>query len=178
METGLSSLLAFMSTGQCSLTRAFLDDLAATRPNKMHFASLDDCVNIFTAAENRQATLGEGYALKYCNLAIYGTANAWYSLHPTRKVGPNNWVELSIPDKFTPMFGVELGRSYMALLGALSHQDPATSDAPKIPWEDVIRWILGTELSSFGFGSGLAPCHESPGFYFFARRVHMDTDAS
>jgi hypothetical protein len=154
-ETGLYSLLVFMSTGQCSVTGDFLRDVAATRLNKMHFTTVDECINVFTAAENRGVALGAAYAFKYCNPAIYGTANGWYSLHPPKRLGPGRWIELTMREKFTPMFAVELGCSFINLLGPLAYQDPSTSDAPKIPWEDGFKWIVGTNLS--GFGSGLAP---------------------
>ncbi|KAJ7603665.1 hypothetical protein DFH06DRAFT_1350016 [Mycena polygramma] len=153
-ETGLSSLLVFMSTGQGSWTSDFLADMSQ-KPNKMHFSSLEECVEEFTVQENRQSTLAEAQQIRCCNPGIYGTANAWYSLHPSIRIGRNQYRSLTIREKFAPFFTVELGRSYRALLGPLADQDPETSDAPKIPWDDVLRWIVQTRLS--GFGSGLAP---------------------
>ncbi|KAJ6488697.1 hypothetical protein C8R47DRAFT_978432 [Mycena vitilis] len=153
-ETGLSSLLVFMSTGQGSWTSDFLADMSQ-KPNKMHFSSLEECVEEFTVQENRQSTLAEAQQIRCCNPGIYGTANAWYSLHPSIRIGRNQYRSLTIREKFAPFFTIELGRSYRALLGPLADQDPETSDAPKISWDDALRWIVQTRLS--GFGSGLAP---------------------
>jgi hypothetical protein len=152
--TGLASLLVFMSTGQCSLTSEFLKRMGR-RQKKFHFTSLDECVAEFEAAENDRTTFAPGQQIKFCNPAIFGTANAWYSLHPSIRIGPEKYLELTICQKFTPFFTPELGRSYEALIGLLKGQNPKTSDAPKIAWAEGLRWIVDTQLS--GFGSGLAP---------------------
>ncbi|KAJ6505108.1 hypothetical protein C8R45DRAFT_817527 [Mycena sanguinolenta] len=152
--TGLASRLVFMSTGQCSLTSEFLSRIAA-RPEKFYFTSLDNAVAEFDAVENDRATFAPAHQIKYCNPAIYATANPWYSLHPSIQIGPKQWVSLSIREKFSPFFSPELGRSYENLIGQLKGQDPSISGAPKITWAEALRWIVETRLG--GFGSGLAP---------------------
>ncbi|KAF7371391.1 hypothetical protein MSAN_00775600 [Mycena sanguinolenta] len=153
-ETGLYSLLAFMSTGQGSSTQDFLSQMEA-RPNKMHFTTVTECVEAFTVVENKNCMLPEAQKIKCCNPAIYGTANGWYSLTPSLSLGHGKYKPLTMLEKFTPQFSVELGRSYKALLGPLARQSPAETDAPRIRWEDALRWIVGTSLR--GFRSGLAP---------------------
>ncbi|KAK7064868.1 hypothetical protein R3P38DRAFT_3165866 [Favolaschia claudopus] len=144
-STGLSSLLAFMSTGQGCSTSDFLRRMEA-EPDKMHFPDLQACVARFEMEETKSESLGPN-SYKYCNQTIYGTANAWYSVHRTIRVGQNQWRELSIEEKFTPI--------YLALLGPLANQDPASSDAPRPEWHAVLSWIVNSGLN--GFGSGLAP---------------------
>ncbi|KAF8194812.1 hypothetical protein K438DRAFT_1587827 [Mycena galopus ATCC 62051] len=151
--TGLASLLVFMSTGQGSLTSEFILRMS-TRPGKFHFTSLDRAVAEFEAVENDTATFGDAQQIKFCNPAIYGTANAWYSLHPTIQSAPKQYRRLSIREKFTPFFSAALGQSFENLIGPLKQQDPSTSNAPKIAWTDALRWIVDTNLS--GFGTGLA----------------------
>ncbi|KAJ7096986.1 hypothetical protein C8R43DRAFT_1169236 [Mycena crocata] len=150
-KTGLSSLLAFMSTGQGTMTKGFLE----SKKDKMHFQSLQDCVSLFDSMETRNHTLDPAKQVKYFNPAIYGQANLWYSTHPRARVARNTYVELTLAEKFGPFFKEELQRSWSAFLGPLADQDPASSDAPRKSWEEVLRWILRSNLK--GFGSGLAP---------------------
>lgn len=152
--TGLSSLLVFMGTGQGTMTEEFLQ-LVKANEDKMHFTTLKACVDQFRAIETRNATLGEAAAIKYDNPAIYGQPNPWYSAHPTVRAGRNSYVTLSLFQKLSPYFVLELQRSWLAFLGPLANQDPAFSSAPKKSWADVIRWIVQSGLN--GFGSGLAP---------------------
>ncbi|KAF8174837.1 hypothetical protein K438DRAFT_1980029 [Mycena galopus ATCC 62051] len=120
--TGLASLLVFMSTGQGSLTSEFILRMS-TRPGKFHFTSLDRAIAEFEAVENDTATFGDAQQIKFCNPAIYGTANA-----------------------------CSTGQSFENLIGPLKQQDPSTSNAPKIAWADALRWIVDTNLSGFGTG--------------------------
>jgi hypothetical protein len=153
--TGLSSLLVFMGTGQGSSTSEFLGRMEL-KPNKMHFTSLEECVQEFTAWENRDANAAPAEKIKYCDATIYGQANSWYTLHPSIRDGHGGYLQLTILDKFKPIFASELHQSYQILLGPLAGQDPETSDAPKVSWEKVLHWIR-YESHISGFGSGLAP---------------------
>ncbi|KAJ7184074.1 hypothetical protein C8R46DRAFT_882627 [Mycena filopes] len=149
---GISSLLVFMGTGQGTMTKEFL----LGQPT-MLFNSLQACVELFSRMENRAAQ-DSATAIKYENPSIYGQVNGWYSVHPSIRVAENVWRHLSILEKFLPYFSEELRNSWLAFLGLLANRDPATTsevDAPRRSWEEVMRWIVHTNLS--GFGTGLAP---------------------
>ncbi|KAJ7107452.1 hypothetical protein C8R44DRAFT_885465 [Mycena epipterygia] len=152
--TGLSSLLVFMGTGQGSMTSEFLKTMKL-KEDKMHLRSVSLCIDLFSSMEARKGTLGPAGNLKYYNSAIYGQANSWYSLHPSIRIGPKLYRELTLPEKFEPYFSDEIQRSWIVFLGPLANEDPATSMAPRKTWEETLRWILQSKLS--GFGSGLAP---------------------
>ncbi|KAJ7433203.1 hypothetical protein B0H11DRAFT_771429 [Mycena galericulata] len=152
--SGLSSLLVFMGTGQGTMTADFLRFMSEKK-DKMHFTSLKGCVDQFSSIEARPTTLGPSAAMKCDNSAIYGQPNTWYTLHPSIRVGPDAWTNLSLQDKFEPYFAEELQRSWIAFLGPLANEDPVSSKVPRKSWEDVVKWILQSNLR--GFCSGLAP---------------------
>ncbi|KAJ7677149.1 hypothetical protein B0H17DRAFT_1139796 [Mycena rosella] len=132
-ETGLSSLLVFMGARQGSA-----------------------CIETFTVMENKASLQPATSRIKYNNPRIYGQPNSWYSLHPSVNVGRDEWVLLTLWQKFEPYFTDELGRSWRALLGPLADQDPQllSSDAKRMDWEDALRWILQSGISGFGSGLG------------------------
>jgi hypothetical protein len=120
-----------------------------------------DFADVFSEQEaynlppHRESRENLGDVVKYYNSVIYGQPNPWYTPYPSICVGPDCYRQLSIPEKFTPFFDHELQESYEHLLGPLAKQTPATSDALKVLWEDVLRWIVQSKLS--GFSTGLAP---------------------
>ncbi|KAJ7459115.1 hypothetical protein B0H11DRAFT_1737507 [Mycena galericulata] len=151
--TGFSSLLAFMGTGQGTMTTDFLQ-LLDRKDDKMHFASLKACVDEFRSVEARNTALGASATIKYDNPTIYGQANTWYTIHPSIRVARNVYINLSLEQKFEPYFSEELQRSWQAFLGLLADQDPASSDAPQKSWEDVVQWIVHSGVNGFGSGLG------------------------
>ncbi|KAJ7028878.1 hypothetical protein C8F04DRAFT_1265444 [Mycena alexandri] len=149
---GISSLLAFMGTGQGTMTRDFL-----LSRESMLFDSLQACVQVFSQMETRNVQ-DPTTAITYQNPSIYGQVNLWYSCHPSVLVGGNIYRLLTISEKFSPYFSEALRRSWLAFLGPLANRDPTTTpplEAPRRKWEEVFHWIVDSGL--MGFGSGLAP---------------------
>ncbi|KAJ6534714.1 hypothetical protein B0H10DRAFT_1732191, partial [Mycena sp. CBHHK59/15] len=151
---GFSSLLAFMGTGQGTMTAEFLQ-LIDNRDGKMHFTTLKACIDQFRAIETRNVTLADASAIKFDNPAVYGQPNSWYSAHPTVRAAHKKYVTLTLEEKFAPYFAPEIQRSWLAFLGPLADQDPALSSSSKKSWGDVALWIVQSGLN--GFGSGLSP---------------------
>ncbi|KAJ6550683.1 hypothetical protein DFH09DRAFT_901603 [Mycena vulgaris] len=153
-KTGFSSLLVFMGTGQGTMTSEFLARMQQ-RETRMHFSSAQACIELFSSMEAGRAALDPAMRIKYENAAIYGQANSWYTTHPSIRVDAVHTRRLSLAEKFEPFFADEIQRSWIAFLGPLADQDPATSDAPRKTWDETLRWIVQSNLP--GFGSGLAP---------------------
>ncbi|KAJ7026630.1 hypothetical protein C8F04DRAFT_1296445 [Mycena alexandri] len=136
--SGLSSLLVYMGTGQGSGTLEFLENRDVV-PGKMHFKSLNEAVEVFTVTENRAVSF-PNMEIKYENPCVYEQVNSWYSLHPKYSVRGQT-VELTIREKLGAYFEEELQTRWVALVGP---------DSPKPEWEDVLRWILHSELRGTG----------------------------
>ncbi|KAJ6478458.1 hypothetical protein DFH09DRAFT_951655 [Mycena vulgaris] len=152
-KTGISSLFVFMGTGQGTMTSEFLLRMEE-KPGKMHFVTLNDCIEQFQTIELWNQNLDPASRIQYENPAIYGQPNSWYTTHPTIREG-DKYRKLSMLEKFQPFFSDEVQRSWEAFLGLLANNDLSLSPTPQKSWEDVLRWIVQSGLS--GFGTGLAP---------------------
>ncbi|KAJ7063030.1 hypothetical protein C8F01DRAFT_984631 [Mycena amicta] len=143
---GLSSLLAFMGTGQGTMTEVFLNN------NSFDFVNKDACITVFTNAEAAQSITGLP-APKYKNTGIYGQQSTSYSAHPTLRIKGVKHT-FTLQEKFEPFFNPQLQHSYEAFLGTMANQDPRTYDGPRRSWAELLGWLHDQRLHGFGIGLG------------------------
>ncbi|KAJ7806095.1 hypothetical protein B0H14DRAFT_2382140 [Mycena olivaceomarginata] len=153
-KTGISSLLAYLGTGQGGKTSSLLNILA-TRANQMHFPTVEACVNQFREIQHINAgRANTAEHIQYDNPAVYGQPNTWFSAEPKQHNKCDEYFVVSLEEKFKPYFSSELQRSWEGFLGPLANADPAKCQDKKA-WGDVMGWILGQKLR--GFQTGLGP---------------------
>ncbi|KAJ7481129.1 hypothetical protein B0H11DRAFT_1724740 [Mycena galericulata] len=144
---GFSSLLAYMGTGQGSMTSQFLQN------NDMLFSSLDQCVETFRSAEIYNELQGPANALCIENKQIYGQPSNFLGLHPTIKLDDESTRKLELEEKFGQYFSADLQRNWENFIGPIANQDPEYYEGERVPWGDIISFLRMQKL--VGFGSGL-----------------------
>ncbi|KAJ6563441.1 hypothetical protein DFH09DRAFT_1279006 [Mycena vulgaris] len=135
---GISRLLAYMGTGQGNKTKSFVTSGMDKTKNRfpMLFKDLADCVDHFETVE-----LSNMYLLFDFHAPVIGKAGK------KRKS--------TVEEKFIPYFSSDVQTKWIAWLGALHGQDPATYQGRKNSWSSALTFIL--DLKILGFQSGLTP---------------------
>ncbi|KAJ6530964.1 hypothetical protein DFH09DRAFT_1409640 [Mycena vulgaris] len=148
-----------MGTGQGNKTKSFVTSGMDKTKNRfpMLFKDLADCVDHFETVElsnmyllsdfhavpGSRATRIPGYKQTY-NACIWGQASNHLLLQPS-----------TVEEKFIPYFSSDVQTKWIAWLGALHGQDPATYQGRKNSWSSALTFIL--DLKILGFQSGLTP---------------------
>ncbi|KAF8833739.1 hypothetical protein BDN67DRAFT_1072857 [Paxillus ammoniavirescens] len=141
---GISSILTFMSTGQGSMTKAFL------QKNNMEFNSLSECVATYTRALlNAQA---EGQSGLPCfNKEVWGQNCYHFGLRlPDSEAGGETLKSLTPSQKFPPFFEKSIQDDWTDFLGPLAGKDPRIETSKHQEWSKALEWIAKQDLLCFG----------------------------
>ena len=152
---GISALLAYMGTGQCSGTKGFLDK------NPGIFWDYQRCVTAFNDAksandfiyEGKRTTKkakGKGKRVKVFvdGMTRYDYMQIWGEPCNHLSVGGG------ITERFQPIFNQKIQERWETWLGPLAGKDPAEPEAAeKCGWMDALNFV--TDLGIKGFGRGL-----------------------
>ena len=139
---GISSILAFMSTGQGHLTADFIHQ------NEMAFTSMDACISFY----NRALKTG----LPCFDTRVWGPPCKHFGLCAADAPSPQG--NYPTPEeKFSPFFTQDVQKKWHKFLGpALSKNDPAAVQwSLKPTWDNALQWIA--EQGLVGFGSAGKP---------------------
>ena len=153
---GISALLAYMGTGQCSETKGFLNN------NQDIFWNYQRCVAAFDNAEsanrlvrdnNRpiQQAEEEGKRVKrfISGMTRYEFPQVWGQPSAHLMVGT-----AGAEEKFQPIFNRKIQEEWKKWLGSLAYKDPAQlQTAEKLQWIDALNFVI--HLGIKGFGRGL-----------------------
>lgn len=161
-QTGLSSLLSFMGTGQGWGTRKFLDMI--TQDNGFCCNSLDEIVELFQKPISMNAALfttgadGRHSAFVCCfDMSIWGQPTYLMSIRPTVFAGGRrqeiNSDSLVTPNdlqaKFEPYWTDRVQHAWVELLGGMHNQDPATWAGPRPNWTKTMEAIAALRIPLF-----------------------------
>ena len=154
---GISALLAYMGTGQCTATRGFLQD------NPDIFWEYKNCVNAFeTARSENDSVYNSNPIVKQAKAA--GKKHKKFIPGMKRYEFSQVWgqpcchlsVQGGIRERFQPIFETEIQDRWGEWLGSLLNKDPASvTSAEKRPWRDALEFVQGLGIK--GFASGLTP---------------------
>lgn len=159
-KTGLSSLLAWMSTGQGSdKTLAFINGLET-----FLFEDAAACVAAFEAviAANGAAVEAAGHWGKesshnidgfraFDNPTIYGAASNYLKAMYTTGTWPNKQ-QVTLWDKFSPFFEIYIIERWQDFLGPLYGVDPSEYRGNKRTWTQGLEFLIGLNLPGFKAG--------------------------
>ncbi|KAH7903426.1 hypothetical protein BJ138DRAFT_1120402 [Hygrophoropsis aurantiaca] len=140
---GVSSMFAYMSTGQGNLTSEFIESTS------MVFPDLNACVAAFSLAIHKGVVCS--------NMKIWGRTCRHMSAEPTKPSDTPGAprVKLTVREKFAEYFNKTVQDSWIELLGELAGEDPSSYNGPRPKYEDIRRWLDVHKLTCFG--SGLTP---------------------
>lgn len=160
-KTGLSSLLAWMSTGQGSdKTLAFIDGLET-----FLFEDVASCIAAFEAVMSANGAAVEaagkwgkasphaidGYRA-FDNPTIYGAASNHLKALYTMGTWSNKR-QVTLGDKFSPFFTATIIQRWQDFLGPLCDVDPCSFQGIKRTWTQGLEFLISLEL--LGFKAGL-----------------------
>jgi hypothetical protein len=178
--TGLSCLLAWMSTGQgTSRMRTFIDSLET-----FIFPSLEDCCQAFdnVIQTNLNAIALAGFKSKridklpgyVCldNPNIYGAASNSLKLLPTRG-RKFRATKYTLREKFGPFYTKEVQQKWAEFLGDMLDKDPRTYTGLKHSWYDGFEFLVRLALS--GFKTGLTLFQTVNGMTFLSMLTRPNT---
>ncbi|KAF8217969.1 hypothetical protein K438DRAFT_1796076 [Mycena galopus ATCC 62051] len=185
-KTGISSLLAYLGTGQGATTADFLDRVRRRGQPMWHFSSAAACIGLFAEAERINTTLKAADRIEYDNPRIYGQPNTWHGAPPKAKdPHTERYFELTFTQRFEPYFCDEIQDSWHAFLGPLADQDPGSFTASRKSLGEVLHWILESGLQGFGGRLGalqfantivLAGIADPPSPAFMAQWIGINKD--
>ncbi|KAF8205945.1 hypothetical protein K438DRAFT_1817590 [Mycena galopus ATCC 62051] len=185
-KTGISSLLAYLGTGQGATTADFLDRVRRRGQPMWHFSSAAACIGLFAEAERINTTLKAADRIEYDNPRIYGQPNTWHGAPPKAKdPHTERYFELTFTQRFEPYFCDEIQDSWHAFLGPLADQDPGSFTASRKSLGEVLHWILEFGLQGFGGRLGalqfanttvLAGIADPPSPAFMAQWIGINKD--
>jgi len=126
-SAGISSLLVWMTTGQGSLTKEFVNN------NNMYFKSLDEAVATFERARDQHA-LGESIVFE--NMRVWGQSARALSFKATQG--------LTIREKLAPFFTSEVQADWKKTLGLelADHPDPKSYSGKRPTWMDIRNFVM------------------------------------
>ncbi|KAF7974474.1 hypothetical protein HWV62_12124 [Athelia sp. TMB] len=155
--TGISSLLAWMGTGQGSdVTAEFIES-----EEFFFFEAVQDVIQRFekTIAKNeeilktvppRKRKSHTRDIIAVVNVNIWGQSNNLLGLAPTANTGKK---EKAIPmQKFGPYFGLKLVDAWTEFLGEMAGEDPESYTGPRKTWAAGLRWLQDQKLNGFKDG--------------------------
>jgi hypothetical protein len=126
-SAGISSLLVWMTTGQGSLTKEFVNN------NNMYFKSLDEAVATFQRARDQHA-LGESIVFE--NMRVWGQS--------ARALSFKAMQGLTIREKLAPFFTSEVQADWKKTLGLelADHPDPKSYSGKRPTWMDIRNFAM------------------------------------
>ena len=150
---GISALLAYMGTGQCSVTKGFLEK------NPGVFWDYQRCVTAFSDAKTANDLISQAKSTKGAKgrgkqvkafmdgMTRYEYMQVWGE--PCHHLS----VRGGITEKFLPIFDQKIQERWEAWLGPLAGKDPATLEAAeKRGWKDGLDFVTGLGINGFGRG--------------------------
>ena len=154
---GISALLAYMGTGQCTATHGFLWD------NPDIFWEYKNCVNAFETARSENDSVynsnpmvmqakaaGKKHKKFIPGMKRYEFSQVWGQ--PCCHLS----VQGGIKERFQPIFEPAIQDRWEEWLGSLLNKDPAlVTSAEKRPWKDALEFVQSLGIK--GFASGLTP---------------------
>lgn len=154
-QEGISALLAYMGTGQCSETKGFLSS------NRRIFWDHQRCITAFNDAKSANDLILNG------NPAIQQTSSKgkkarMFVIGMTRFEFSQVWgqpcchlsVKDGIVERFGPIFDPKIQERWKSWLGPLVDQDPTKLPAAeKRQWRDALDFVV--DLGIKGFSRGL-----------------------
>jgi hypothetical protein len=163
-KNGLSNLLSWMGTGQGFKTRSFLESF--TYDKQFFSSNLEDMIGNFQAIVAQNALIVSCYPehqrpqdlpgiIPVDDMLVWGQPNHLLSSSPTKeKIGKYS-IKFTLREKFAPYWDDGVANTWVAFLGDMLNNNPATHTGLRRAWHDVSSLLENLDIT--GFGSGLTP---------------------
>ncbi|KAJ7067577.1 hypothetical protein C8F01DRAFT_980199, partial [Mycena amicta] len=153
---GISNLLSFFGTGQCSVTEAFLLSLQNT--GGFFSENTEAMASKFYHRIHLEAGRVSGPPIEFECMTAWGVPSAELAampVKPTKKkakqVAPPtaDGVNAALLQKFAPYYALEVQQQWLNLLGPLAGKDPETYEGQRPGWRETMDFFSRLRVAPF-----------------------------